>query len=126
MANVNVSLSDDLNELDQEARRRSTSRSALLAAAARRELARPESGAVAEAVARSERRFRTAGSFDAAELVRRHRDDRPARGTKSTAGRRELWVSEAGPGSTKQIGTRTAQAVEPGLPTGQGQTEVGG
>jgi predicted transcriptional regulator len=77
MAKVMVSLPDDLvHELDTEARRRSTSRSALLAAAARRELARPESGAVAEAVARSERRFRAEGPFDAAELVRRNRDSR--------------------------------------------------
>jgi predicted transcriptional regulator len=77
MSKVMVSLPDDLvKELDEEARRRSTSRSALLAAAARRELARPESGAVSEAVARSERRFRGAGSFDAADLVRRNRDSR--------------------------------------------------
>jgi predicted transcriptional regulator len=75
MSKVMVSLPDDLVQaLDQEARRRSTSRSALLAAAARRELARPDPVAVAEAVARSERRFRTAGPFDAAELVRRDRD----------------------------------------------------
>jgi len=75
MSKVMVSLPDDLvRELDEEARRRSTSRSALLAAAARRELARPDSGAVADAIARSERRFRTAGSFDAADLVRRDRD----------------------------------------------------
>ncbi len=75
MSKVMVSLPDDLvRQLDDEARRRSTSRSALLAAAARRELARPDSAAVAEAVARSERRFRAEGSFDAAELVRRGRD----------------------------------------------------
>ncbi len=77
MSKVMVSLPDDLvREIDAEARRRSTSRSALLAAAARRELARPDPGAVAEAVARSERRFRSAGAFDAAELVRSDRDSR--------------------------------------------------
>jgi predicted transcriptional regulator len=77
MSKVMVSLPDDLvRQLDEEARRRSTSRSALLAAAARRELARPDSGAVSEALARSERRFRAAEPFDAADLVRRNRDSR--------------------------------------------------
>ncbi len=75
MSKVMVSLPEDLlREIDDEARRRSTSRSALLAAAARRELSRPEPAAIAEAIARSERRFRTAGAFDAAELVRRDQD----------------------------------------------------
>jgi len=77
MSKVMVSLPDDLvRDLDEEARRRSMSRSALLAAAARRELARRDPEAVAEAVARSEERFRTAGSFDAANLVRQDRDRR--------------------------------------------------
>ena len=77
MAKVMVSLPDELvAELDEEARRRSTSRSALLAAAARRELARRDPIAVAEAIARSERRFLTAGGFEAAELVRHDRDSR--------------------------------------------------
>jgi len=72
-----VSLPDELvRDIDEEARRRSTSRSALLAAAARRELARRDPEALAEAIARSERRFRTAGAFDAAELVRQDRDRR--------------------------------------------------
>jgi hypothetical protein len=52
------------------------SRSAFLAAAARRELARRDPAAVAEAIARSEQRFRAAGGFDAAELVRQDRDTR--------------------------------------------------
>jgi len=73
-----VSIPDDLlREIDEEARRRSTSRSALLAEAARSELARPRPVAVAEAIARSEERFRSAGTFEAASLVRRDRD-RPA------------------------------------------------
>ncbi len=72
-----VSLPDELlHEIDAEAQRRSLSRSALLAAAARRELARRDPDAVAEAIARSERRFRGAGAFDAADLVRRDRDAR--------------------------------------------------
>ncbi len=77
MAKVMVSLPADLlQDLDEEARRRSTSRSALLAAAARRELARRDPGAVAAAIARSEKRFQAAGGFEAAELLRRDRDSR--------------------------------------------------
>lgn len=72
-----ISLPDDLlHAIDVEAQRRSMSRSALLAAAARRELTRPDPEAVAEAIARSERRFRDAGAFDTTELVRRDRDSR--------------------------------------------------
>jgi hypothetical protein len=77
MSKVMVSLPDDLlGEIDEEARRRSMSRSALLAAAARRELARRDPASVAEAIARSEQRFRAAGEFDAADLVRQDRDTR--------------------------------------------------
>lgn len=77
MSKVMVSLPEELvRAIDDEARRRSTSRSALLAAAARRELARREPEAVAEAISRSERRFRTAGSFEAADLVRTVREGR--------------------------------------------------
>lgn len=75
MSKVMVSLPADLlAALDTEAKRRSTSRSALLASAARRELARPDSEQVAAAIARSERRFDDAGTFDAADLVRQDRD----------------------------------------------------
>lgn len=75
MAKVMVSLPDDLlQRIDEEARRRSTTRSALLAAAARRELTRRDPAAVALAIARSEERFRNAGPFDAAHLVRADRD----------------------------------------------------
>jgi predicted transcriptional regulator len=77
MSKVMVSLPDDLLTLiDREAKRRSLSRSALLAAAARRELSRRDPVAVAEAVARSERRFARAGRFDARDLVRADRDGR--------------------------------------------------
>ncbi len=77
MSKVMVSLPEELvQELDQEARRRSVSRSALLAAAARRELARKDPGAVADAIARSEQRFRLAGAFDSAALVRQERGRR--------------------------------------------------
>jgi len=77
MSKVMVSLPEELlQEVDEEARRRSISRSALLAAAARRELARTDPGAIDEAIRRSERRFRAAGSFDAADLVRQDRNGR--------------------------------------------------
>lgn len=75
MSKVMVSLPQSLlAEIDTEAKRRSTSRSALLALAARRELARRDSEQVAVAVARSERRFAGAGTFEAADLVRHDRD----------------------------------------------------
>lgn len=77
MSKVMVSLPDDLlSALDAEARRRSTSRSALLADAARRELARRDSQTVAAAIERSERRFESAGAFESADLVRAARDAR--------------------------------------------------
>jgi hypothetical protein len=77
MAKVMVSLKDDLlGEIDAEVERRRTTRSAFLAVAASRELARPDSATVQAAIARSEQRFRGAGSFDAADLVR---DDRESR-----------------------------------------------
>lgn len=72
-----VSLPDDLlAQLDAEVKRRSTSRSALLASAARRELARQDPAALAEVIERSERRFRAAGTFESADLVRSDRDNR--------------------------------------------------
>ena len=77
MAKVMVSLPEELlRQIDREAERRSVNRSALLAAAARRELDRPDPNAVAEAIARSERRFAEAGAFEAADLIRRDRDSR--------------------------------------------------
>ncbi|MGC8514156.1 MAG: hypothetical protein ACP5P1_14155 [Acidimicrobiales bacterium] len=75
MSKVMVSLADDLlAEIDAEAARRSTSRSALLAAAARRELARRDPDRVAAAIERSEQRFRNAGTFEAVDLVRADRE----------------------------------------------------
>lgn len=77
MSKVMVSLPDDLlAELDAEVKRRSTSRSALLAAAARRELARQDPADLAAAIERSERRFRDAGSFESADLVQSDRESR--------------------------------------------------
>lgn len=78
MAKVMVSLPDDvLERVDAEARRRSTSRSALLTLAARRELDRRDPAAVEAAIARSRERFRAAGAFESADLVRTDRDNRP-------------------------------------------------
>ncbi len=77
MSKVMVSLADDLlAEIDAEAGRRSTSRSALLATAARRELARRDNDLVAAAIERSEQRFSDSGAFEAADVVRADRDSR--------------------------------------------------
>ncbi|MHB1582369.1 MAG: ribbon-helix-helix protein, CopG family [Acidimicrobiales bacterium] len=77
MSKIMVSLPEELlQEIDRVARKRSMSRSALLAAAARREIARPNPSEVDDAIIRSEQRFATAGRFEAAEQVRRDRDDR--------------------------------------------------
>jgi len=76
MPKVTVSLPDELvRDIDEEARRRSMIRSALLAAA-RRELTRRDPVAVAEAIARSEERFRDAGAIEAADPARQDRDRR--------------------------------------------------
>lgn len=72
-----VSIPDGLlAELDAAVKRRGTSRSALLAEAARRELARRDPAEVIAAIERSERRFRAAGSFESADVVRADRDAR--------------------------------------------------
>jgi len=49
----------------------------LLAAAVRRELERRDPAAVDAAIARSRARFAEAGAFEAADLVRSDRDERP-------------------------------------------------
>lgn len=77
MSKVMVSLPDDLlAELDAEVKRRSTTRSALLAAAARRELSRRDPAELTAAIERSERRFRNAGSFESSDVVGSDRDER--------------------------------------------------
>lgn len=76
MSKVMISLPEALlSQLDEEARRRSMSRSALLALAARRELARRTSDEIDAAIKRSEERFARAGRLDATQLIRRDRDD---------------------------------------------------
>jgi metal-responsive CopG/Arc/MetJ family transcriptional regulator len=77
MSKVLVSVPDDLLvQIDAEVTRRSTSRSAFLTEAARRELGRSSPARLTDAITRSEARFATAGSFDAADLVRADRDRR--------------------------------------------------
>jgi hypothetical protein len=77
MAKVMVSLQDDLlASIDAEAKRRATSRSAFLATAARHELRRRDPETLEAVIARSERRFRKAGPFEAADLIRSDRDSR--------------------------------------------------
>jgi metal-responsive CopG/Arc/MetJ family transcriptional regulator len=77
MAKIMVSLPEELlHEIDAVAQARSMSRSALLAAAARREIARPDPAALDDAIARSEQRFQASGRFEAADLVRRDRGSR--------------------------------------------------
>lgn len=77
MSKVMVSLSEDLlRRIDTEARRRSTTRSGFLAVAAHRELSRRDPAAVREAIERSERRFKQAPAFEAADMVRHDRDAR--------------------------------------------------
>ncbi len=78
MAKVMVSIPDDLlARVDNEAHRRATSRSALLAAAVERELDRRDPASVDAAVERSRARFRRAGPFESADLLRAERDSRP-------------------------------------------------
>lgn len=78
MVKVMVSLPEDLLvQIDAEVERRSTTRSAFLANAARRELVRRDRADVVAAIERSEQRFRHAGSFESGDLVRSDRDDRP-------------------------------------------------
>jgi metal-responsive CopG/Arc/MetJ family transcriptional regulator len=77
MAKVMISLPDDLlRRLDAEARRRSMTRSGLLAATIRQALARRDVDSVRKAVERSRERFAGENAFEAAELVRADRDDR--------------------------------------------------
>jgi metal-responsive CopG/Arc/MetJ family transcriptional regulator len=75
MPKVMVSLpSDLLIDLDREAARRGSSRSALLATAARRELEQQDPEELDAALERARRAMRGAGSFEAADLVRAERD----------------------------------------------------
>jgi metal-responsive CopG/Arc/MetJ family transcriptional regulator len=75
MPKVMVSLPGELlADLDREAARRGSSRSALLALAAQRELAQQDPAEVDAALDRARAALRGVGSFEAADLVRAERD----------------------------------------------------
>lgn len=70
-----VSLPADLlTDLDREAARRGSSRSALLATAARRELDQQDGEEIEQLLDRVRASLRTAGPAEAADLVRSERD----------------------------------------------------
>jgi metal-responsive CopG/Arc/MetJ family transcriptional regulator len=80
MAKVLISIPDDLLvRVDREAARRSTSRSGLLQAAARRELGWPDAEEIDAAIDRGRAALASAGSFESRELIRADRDVRDAR-----------------------------------------------
>lgn len=75
MPKIMVSLPADLlADVDREALRRRTSRSALLATAARRELEQQDPVELDRALHRARGALRTVGAFESAELVRAERD----------------------------------------------------
>ena len=75
-----ISLPDDLlTRVDREARRRGSTRSALLQAAALRELGSPDPETVDAALARARAALAGAGPLEAADAVRADRDGRHAR-----------------------------------------------
>lgn len=75
MPEVMVSSPEDLlGDLDREARRRGSTRSGLLATAARRELLQQDPADVDEALARVRQELEGAGPANSADLVRRERD----------------------------------------------------
>lgn len=70
-----ISLPDELlGELDREAARRGTSRSALLRVAARRELGRPDPAEIDELFAIARAGLADAPPGDSADLIRAERD----------------------------------------------------
>jgi metal-responsive CopG/Arc/MetJ family transcriptional regulator len=75
MPKVMVSLPEDLlADLDREAARRGSTRSALLATAARRELEQQSSDDLDATLRRARAALREAGAFESADLVRAERD----------------------------------------------------
>jgi len=75
MPKVMVSFPVDLlADLDREAARRGSSRSALLALAARRELQQQDPAAVDAALERARDAMRAAGPFESAHLLRAERE----------------------------------------------------
>lgn len=75
MPKVMVSIPPDLlDDVDREAARRGTSRSALLAMAVRRELQQVDAAEVDAALRRVRLSMRGVGSFEAADLIRAERE----------------------------------------------------
>jgi metal-responsive CopG/Arc/MetJ family transcriptional regulator len=75
MAKVMISMPDELlARVDSEAKRRATTRSGLLALAVTRELDRRDPLEMDAAIARSKERFKNAGAFEFADLIRAERD----------------------------------------------------
>ncbi|HEV3313199.1 MAG TPA: type II toxin-antitoxin system HicB family antitoxin [Chloroflexota bacterium] len=75
MAKVMVSLPEQLlQRIDEEAKRRGTTRSGLLQTAARRELGDRDITDMWAAVERSRVLFKGSGGFDSARLIREERD----------------------------------------------------
>ena len=82
MAKVMISMPDDLlRRVDERARKREMSRSALLREAVERELERPDPERMRAAVRRlmSDYDFETGEPFDSAEWIRHDRDTRDDR-----------------------------------------------
>ncbi len=65
---------DLLDDVDREAARRGTSRSALLAMAVRRELQQVDAAEVDAALRRVRLSMRAVGAFEAADLIRAERE----------------------------------------------------
>jgi metal-responsive CopG/Arc/MetJ family transcriptional regulator len=79
MAKVLISFPDDLLErVDREAERRSTSRSALLQDAARRELGWTDALVIDAALERGRAALAGSSAFESSELLRVDRDERDA------------------------------------------------
>jgi metal-responsive CopG/Arc/MetJ family transcriptional regulator len=75
MPKVMVSIPPDLlDDVDREAARRGTSRSALLAMAVRRELQQVDAAEVDAALGRVRLSMRAVGAFEAADLIRAERE----------------------------------------------------
>ena len=80
MAKVMISLPDELLErVDAEARRRATTRSALLRDAVSRELIRRDPATVRRAIEEARALFYGTGAFESGQLIRAERDELDAR-----------------------------------------------
>jgi predicted transcriptional regulator len=86
MAKVMVSFPDELLEqVDAEARRRATTRSALLRDAVSRELVRRDPGTLRRAIEETRSLFDGTGAFESGQLIRAERDQLDVRDSRRTA-----------------------------------------